>query len=439
MYNLPKEEFAARRKRVLERIGPDGVAVIFGEPERIRSNDTDFKYRAGSDVLYLSGFVEPGCVLVLAPGHTDGDFIMFVRGRNPEAETWTGRRQGTEGAVANFGADHAHDVETLWSELPNYLRARKTLYWSIAEDPEFDRSILKVIKELRATRRKAPEAPLEFADIRDIVHEMRLFKTPAELELMRHAAKITSEAHVLAMRTAKPGMMEYELQAVIEGHFLKNGAEGVAYNSIVGAGDNATILHYTENRDQMKASDVVLIDAGCEYHFYAADITRSFPVSGRFEGAAKDVYEAVLEAQIEGVASVRKGLAYDELQTKTVRRLTQAMIDLGALKGSLDQHIEEESFRAYYPHNVGHWLGIDVHDVGSYFGVDRAYRALEPGMVLTIEPGLYFPAHDTTIPEALRGIGVRIEDDVLVTEGDPEVLTAECPKSVADIETLMNS
>lgn len=434
MKNLHPEEYQTRRQHLLDAIGPDGVAVIFGEPERTRSNDTEFRYRPGSDIAYLSGFQEPETVLVFAPEHENGEFVMFVRERNPELETWTGRRVGVDGVRAHYGAHASHPIERLWEELPNYVRGRKTLYWAMGQDPAFDQAILKMNSQLRATRRKAPEAPSQFGDIRDIVHEMRLFKSAAEIEIMRHSAEIASQAHVLAMRHTRPGVFEYEIEAVIEHHFRVSGAMAPAYNSIVGGGDNATILHYTENRDALNASDILLIDAGCEYNFYASDITRSFPVSGKFTGAQRDVYSAVLESQIASIQEVQAGLRYNELQEKAVRRLTQAMIDLGALSGSVDELIENESYRRYYPHNVGHWLGIDVHDVGNYFGVDKAYRPLEPGMVVTIEPGLYFPAHDTDLPPALRGIGVRIEDDVLVTLSGPDVLTASCPKSIAEIE-----
>jgi len=437
MYDVSQEEFIKRRERVLKALGPDGVAVIFGEPERTRSNDTEFKYRPGSDILYLSGFREPGTVLVFAPGHEAGDFVMFVRGRNPDAETWTGRRVGVDGVKARFGADEAHDIDTLWEKLPDYVRGRKALYWAMGEDPTTDTNILKMCKTLRATRRKAPESPTSFGDVRDIVHEMRLFKSPVELDLMRRAAAITSEAHTIGMRHTRPGIFEYEVETAIENHFRQHGCEGPAYTSIVGGGDNATILHYTENRSELKAGDVLLIDAGCEHHYYAADITRSFPVSGKFSPVQRDVYTAVLEAEVAAIALVRKGVRYDTLQEETVKRLTQAMVDLGALKGSVDELIENESYRKYYPHNVGHWLGIDVHDVGNYFGEDKNYRKLEAGMVLTIEPGLYFPAHDMELPEALRGIGIRIEDDVLVTDAEPEVLTAACPKNIDEVEDLV--
>lgn len=437
MYEVEARAFAQRRRELMERLGPNGVAVIFGEPERTRSNDTDFPYRPASDILYLTGFREPGCVLVLAPGHPDGEFVMFVRPRDLEAETWNGRRFGIDGVKSEFGADVAFDIHTLDTELPKFLSQRETVFWPLGVDSDFDGKMFRHYTALRSVRRRAPENPTRLADVRDLVHEMRLFKHPEEIDLMRRAGRITSEAHVAAMRATRPGLFEYEIQAVIESYFRRHGGDFPAYTSIVGTGDNATILHYTENRSAMKDGEVVLIDAGCEYHFYAADITRTWPVSGKFTGAQRDAYQAVLDAQMAAIADIAPGLPYNELQERCVRRLVQSLRDLKVLDMSVDEAIETEAYKRYYPHSVGHWLGIDVHDVGNYFAPDRHWRRLEPGMVLTIEPGLYFPAHDERVPVALRGVGIRIEDDILVTAQGHENLTHACPKTVSEIEAIV--
>ncbi|MEZ4458586.1 MAG: aminopeptidase P N-terminal domain-containing protein [bacterium] len=438
MYDVEAQIFEKRRRELMDRIGSNGVAVLFGEPERTRSNDTEFPYRPSSDILYLSGFREPGCVLVLAPG--PGRRVHPVRattrprGRDVDwAPLWDRR------AVSEFGANAAYDIAEIDKELPKFLAHRDTAFWPIGQDHDFDRRMIQYYTGLRFVRRRAPEAPARFGDIRDLVHEMRLFKAPEELDLMRKAAQVTSDAHVAAMRATKPGVREFELQAVIESYFRRHGAEFPAYSSIVGTGDNATILHYTENRSALESGELVLIDAGCEYHFYAADITRTWPVSGKFEGAARDAYQGVLEAQEAAINDVRAGIRYNELQERTARRLSEVMIALGALTGSVDEAVESETYRKYYPHNVSHWLGIDVHDVGAYFDDTSQWRKLEPGMVLTIEPGLYFPAHDESLPAGLRGVGIRIEDDILVTSGDPENLTHACPKSIEAIESVINA
>lgn len=437
MYEVEAREFAQRRQELMERIGPNGVAVIFGEPERTRSNDTDFPYRPASDILYLTGFREPGCVLVLAPNHPSGEYVMFVRPRDPEAETWTGRRFGIDGVKDEFGADAAFDVHALDVELPRYLAHRDVMYWPLSVDSEFDRKMLKHYAALKSVRRRAPENPTRIGDVRDLVHDMRLFKRAEELDLMRHAAKVTCEAHVAAMRHTRPGLYEYELQAVIESYFRRHGGDFPAYTSIVGTGDNATILHYTENRSAMTDGELVLIDAGCEYHFYAADITRTWPVGGKFTGAQRDAYQAVLDIEKAAIADVAPGLPFNELQERCARRISQALIDLGVLQGSADEVFATEAYKRYYPHSVSHWLGIDVHDVGDYFEVDHTWRKLKPGMVLTIEPGLYFPAHDAAVPPELRGVGIRIEDDILVTAEGRENLTAACPKEISELEAIV--
>jgi Xaa-Pro aminopeptidase len=439
MYSFSPETFADRRRELMERIGPDGVAILVANPERTRSHDTAYPYRPSSDILYLSGFREPQTVLVLAPGHDDGEFVMFVRDRDPDKEQWEGRRAGVEGAKADYGADAAFAVDELDEKLPAFLEERDALYYTLGQSGEFDKRITRWINKLRHRRSKPSGAPGALIDARDLLHEMRVRKSPEELGLIRRAADITAEAHVLAMQHCKPGIAEYELQALIEYHFRKHGAEFPAYTSIVGAGDNATILHYVENRDVIGEGDVVLIDAGCEFGFYAADITRSFPASGTFSPAQRDLYQAVLDAQLAVIDRIAPNVAYNELQDTAIRHLTQSMVDLKLLDGSVDELIEEETYKKYYPHNIGHWLGIDVHDVGPYHNTEGSWRALEPDMVLTIEPGIYVPESDEDAPEGLRGVGVRIEDDILVTEQGYENLSSACPKAADEIEALVGS
>lgn len=431
------EIYAARRRQLMQEVGPDGVAIVVGNPEATRSHDTEFPYRASSDILYLSGFREPQTVLVIAPGHPDGEFVLFVRSRDPLKEQWEGRRAGPEGAVERFGADAAFTVEQLDEKLPGYLAERRRLYYTLGSNAKFDRRVTRWVSSLRHRRNQPPGAPGAIYDLRDIVHQMRLLKDAAEIEAIRSAVKVTSEAHQLAMQRCRPGMHEYELQALIEYHFARNGADFPAYSSIVGAGDNATILHYIENTDPIKDGDVVLIDAGCELGFYAGDITRSFPANGKFSPAQRDLYQAVLDVQIATIDKIAPGVEFEEIKDFSNRGLAQAMLDLGLLAGSLDEVMEDNSYRKYYPHSIGHWLGIDVHDVGSYCAEDGGSRRFEPGMVLTIEPGLYVQASDESAPQELRGVGVRIEDNILVTDSGRENLSKDCPKTVEAVEAMV--
>lgn len=439
MYSFSPETFAARRRDFMERIGPGSVAILVANPESTRSHDTNYPYRPSSDILYLTGFLEPQTVVVLAPGHDDGEFVMFVRDRDPNKEQWEGRRAGPDGAKEKYGADAAFTVSELEEKLPVFLEEREQLFYTLGRNAEFDKRVTRWVNKLRHRRNKPSGAPGALIDARDILHDMRVTKSPEEIELMRQAVDVTAEAHVLAMKHCRPGIKEYELQALIEYHFRKNGAEFPAYTSIVGAGDNATILHYVENRDVIEDDEVVLIDAGCELGFYAADITRSFPSSGKFTPAQRDLYDAVLECQIAVVDHIAPGVPYNELHEMAKRKLTEAMVDLKLLSGSIDELIEEEKYKKYYPHSIGHWLGIDVHDVGPYHDTEGSWRPLEPNMVLTIEPGLYVPENDEDAPEALRGVGVRIEDDILVTEDGYENMSSACPKAADEIEAIVGT
>lgn len=439
MYTLEPHVFEERRRRLMESIGDDGVAIFVGHPMRGRSNDTHYAYRPSSDVLYLSGFREPQAVVVLAPGHEDGEFLLFVPDRDPKMEQWEGRRAGPEGAMEKYGADAAFGLSELDEKLPEWIKGRARLFYTLGTSDAFDKRVVEWTQTLRHRRNKVSTAPGMIVDARDLLHTARLIKTEEEIELLRRACQISVEAHILAMKYCRPGIYEYELQGLIEYHFRRSGGEYPAYTTIVGAGDNATILHYTENRDRIESGDVVLIDAGCEYGFYAGDITRSFPANGKFTPAQRDIYQAVLEAQKASIGDVVPGLAYEELISRTERRLTIALKDLGLLTGSVDELMEEKKFRDYYPHGIGHSLGIDVHDVGLHRPGKEKSQALAEGMVLTIEPGIYVPASDESAPEEMRGIGVRIEDDVLITSSGTENLTVTCPKEIDDLEALIGS
>ncbi len=427
--------FAERRERFMEGI-EDAVAIFFAAPERNRSADTDYKYRQDSYFWYLTGFEEPGSVAVLLPEGNDARFVMFVRPRDRERETWDGRRAGPEGAKARYGADAAYTIDELDDVLPRLLENVEQVFYAMDRYPEADRKVQDALAGVRRQVRRGVRAPDTIVNPGRVLDEMRLIKSPRELELMREAARISSEAHIEAMRVTAAGVHEYEIEAAIEYHFRRSGATGAAYNSIVGRGDNATILHYIENRDACRDGDLLLIDAGCEYQGYAADITRTFPVSGTFTGPQRDVYEVVLASQEAAIDEVRKGKAFNAYHDAAVRVLVAGLVDLGILSGEVDGLIEKEAYTPYYMHRTGHWLGMDVHDVGAYRDAD-GWRKLKPGMVLTVEPGLYFAPDLEEVPKAYRGMGIRIEDDVVVTEGEPEILTAATPKTVAEIEAVM--
>jgi Xaa-Pro aminopeptidase len=436
MSPLP-QDFAARRRALMDLIDPDAVAIFVASPEQTRSHDTIYPYRASSDILYLSGFAEPEAVLVLLPGHPEGEFVMFVRPRDPAREQWDGRRAGPEGAMSRYGADAAYTLDKLDQRLPELLAGRQSLYYTLGKDAAFDQRVVGWFSKLRHRRHAPPAAPGALRDARDIIDELRLFKREDELQIMRRACEITADAHMAAMRACRPGVWEYQLQSVVEHHFRMHGALFPSYPSIVGAGDNATILHYIENNQRVGEDAVVLLDAGCELQGYAADITRSFPASGKFTPAQRDLYQAILDVQVSLVEMIRPGLPYASIQEQAASGLTDALIQLGLIKAGREEAIAQQLYKKYYPHSAGHWLGLDVHDVGSYFGADGRTRTLAPGMVLTIEPGLYIPADDESAPQGLRGVGIRIEDDILVTAGGYENLTITCPKSVEAIEAIV--
>lgn len=428
-------------KDFIEQIGTDAVAIIPASHEQTRSYDTEFKFHQDPDFYYLTGFPEPDAIAVIAPANKKNPFTLFVRPRDPLMETWYGRRAGTEGAVKNYGANKAFPIEKFESELPKLLNGTEKLYYRFGVDTKLDQTILQYLSGQRFRRLKTAYPPHTIVDPTLITGEMRLHKTPEEVELMQKSADIASEAHILAMQAAKPGMNESQIEALIEHHFRMSGASGVAYNSIIGGGANATILHYVENNAPLKDGDLLLIDAGCGYQGYASDITRTFPVNGRFTKAQREVYEVVLDVQIQCVEATKKGNTIKQRQELSIELLTEGMKKLGLLKGKTKELIKKKAFMKYYMHGVGHYLGLDVHDAGRYFTDHKAKnsRPFAPGMVLTVEPGLYIPPDDKDAPSKYRGIGIRIEDDVLVTEEGNVNLTAKCPKQIEEIEEIMNS
>jgi Xaa-Pro aminopeptidase len=420
----------------MNRLGQDSVAIISSAPEAQRSNDTNYRYRQNSDFYYLTGFDEPEAIAVITP-QQEQKFTLFVRPRDPAREIWDGRRAGVEGAVAEHGADAAFPVEEFREKLGDLINGARNLYYRIGGgNPELDDQIIRQIGRMRMMGRKGINAPEAIIDTGAILHEMRLIKSADEVELMQRAADIAAEAHREAMKATRPGMKEYEIEALIEFNFRRNGAAAPAYTSIVGGGANATVLHYINNDATLNDGDLLLVDAGAEYQGYASDITRTFPVNGRFTTAQRDIYDLVLATQVDCVKQARPGMSLEALKNHSIELLTEGMVRLGLLAGEPPQLIEEKKYEQFYMHGLGHFLGIDVHDVGRYYH-DGESRCLEPGMVITVEPGLYVAANTENIPEQYRGIGVRIEDDVLITEDGNHVLSSKAPKQPEEIEELM--
>jgi Xaa-Pro aminopeptidase len=427
--------YARRRVELMRSAGDGAIVILPAAPERVRSRDTHYPYRQDSDFWYLTGCQEPGAVLVLVPGRAHGEAILFCRERDPEREGWDGPRLGPEGAVSVLGMDDAYPITDIDDILPGLLEGRRRVYYHLGRDPEFDLKLIGWLNRVRAQVRMGAQPPQEFLELAHLLDEMRLFKSAEEIALLQKAADISVLAHRAAMRAARPGVHEYELQAELEYVFRRHGAQP-AYASIVGAGANACILHYSANTARARAGTLVLIDAGAEYQGYAADITRTFPVSGRFTREQRALHDLVCQAQAAALAQAQPGRPYEAIHQAAVETLADGLLRLGLLRGTLASVLEREEYRRYTRHKTGHWLGLDVHDVGEY-RIDGASRLLEPGMVLTIEPGLYIPADDATVPPPWRGLGVRIEDDVLITRDGHRVLTAALERSADAIEALM--
>ena len=430
--------FAARRKRFLEAMEPGSIAILLGAGLATRSRDTHYRFRQDSDFHYLTGFDHPNAALVLEP---DGEasYTLFVEPRDPDAETWTGYRPGVEGARSDFGADQAYPIGALLEKLPALVERARCVHHVLGRNPRVDQKVIETIEAARLRSRAHAPPPESIVDPRGILHELRLFKEPEELELMRTASEITREAHAAAAAIAHPGRFEFELEAELDATFRRRGGWGPAYDSIVGGGANATVLHYIANDQPLHDGSLVLIDAGCEYAGYAADVTRTYPVGGRFSGPAHEIYDIVLAAQEVALERAQPGVTLEEIHDAALRRLIEGMIALHLLPTTtVDDAVASGEFRRYYMHRTSHWLGLDVHDVGAY-SQEGQPRRLAPGMVLTIEPGLYVPANDERAPEALRGIGVRIEDDVVITADGHENLSAAIPKRPADVEALVRA
>ncbi|MDU6054612.1 MAG: Xaa-Pro aminopeptidase [Acinetobacter junii] len=436
---LTQADFKQRRDHLAQKMGANSVAIIATRAEMYRNRDADYKYRADSSFYYLTGFAEPEAVAVLetfAEGETYR-YSLFCRERNREMEIWNGYRAGVEGAVEIYGADEAFAIDLLDQEIIAKLLNKDRLYFRIGHQAEFDARVSQWIQKADAQQRRGSTSPAEVIQLDRLIDEMRLKKSAQEIELMQIASNISADAHTRAMQSVKPEMMEYALEAELNYIFGKNGCVP-AYNSIVGGGENACILHYVENNKPLKDGDLVLIDAACEYEFYASDITRTFPVNGKFSPEQKALYNIVLDAQLAAIDATRIGNHYKYPHEVAVKILTQGLVDLGLLSGNVNELVESEAFRQFFMHGTGHWLGMDVHDVGAYkHGED--WRAYEAGMVVTVEPGLYVAPDDETVEAKWRGIGIRIEDDIVVTENGPLVLTKNVVKTVEEIEQLMAS
>ena len=429
-------DYARRRQNLMQHIG-DGIAIVPSAPIARRNGDVLYRYRPDSDFFYLTGFSEPEAVAVLIPGRASGEFLIFCRERNRAEEMWDGHRAGLEGAVEIFNADDAFPIDDIEDILPGLLENRSKVYCNLGRYPDFDEQLLHWLSDVKNRKRSGISAPGELVDLGYILHELRLIKGAAEIKAMKKAAAVSVVAHRRAMSQCQPGMFEYEIEAELEYAFRQGGAQYPAYPSIVAGGENACILHYIDNSRRLRKHDLLLIDAGAEIDCYCADITRTFPVSGRFSVRQKALYEIVLDAQLAAIAAVSPGASFNDPHEAAVRAITAGLKDLKLLKGSVDSLIEKTAYRKFFVHRTSHWLGLDVHDVGEY-RVGDTWRMLEPGMVLTIEPGIYVPAHQN-IPKQWHGIGIRIEDDVLVTQQGHDVLTQDAPKDPAAIETLMAS
>lgn len=434
---MKQTEFKRRRMQLMKMMGKNTIAILPSATQQVRNRDVDFPFRQDSDFLYMTGFNEPDAVMVLMPGRKHGEYVLFCREKDPEQETWHGRRAGQEGAIEDYGADDSFPIDDIDDILPGLLEGTDTIFNVMGRYPDFDKRLIGWVSHIREQSRSGMHVPSEFVALEYILHDMRLFKSREELRLMRKAAAISIEAHKQAMQTCSPGKHEYQIHAEFDYQFRKHNAEH-AYPAIVGGGANGCILHYNENNQPLNDGDLLLIDAGCEVQGYASDITRTFPVNGKYSAAQREIYDIVLEAQYAAIRKVKPGNHWNDPHNAAVRVITKGLTSIKLLKGNPQKLIKEQAYRKFYMHRTGHWLGLDVHDVGDYKVGDQ-WRLLEPGMVLTIEPGIYIPAHSKSVHRKWWDIGIRIEDDVLVTKNGHEVLTEALPKKAADIESLMAS
>ncbi len=431
---MNNKEFARRRKTLMRMVGNGGIVILPAAPVRLRSRDTEYIYRQDSDFYYLTGFAEPDAVAVLVPGRDSGEFVVFCRERDRKREIWDGVREGPEGVVKNYGADDAFPIDDIDDILPGMMEPCSRVYYTMGMYSDFDTRIADWVNSLRSGLSKGLHTPHEFVALDHLLHDMRLFKSRAEISAMRRSAKVAVSAHKRAMQMTRPGLYEYEIEAEFRHEFRRNNA-WVSYSPIVGSGANACTLHYVDNNQQLKDGDLLLIDAGCELDYYASDITRTFPVNGKYSPEQLAVYEIVLEAQLAAIDKVRKGNHWNEPHDAAVRAVTQGLKKIGLLEGRLPTLIKDGAYREFFMHRTGHWLGIDVHDVGDY-KVGDEWREFETGMVMTVEPGVYI-SNSRKVPARWRNIGIRIEDDVAVTSKGPDVLTKGLVKEPDDIEKLM--
>ncbi len=432
---IKQQEYAKRRSQLMKMAGDNSIIIVCAAPERIRNNDVHYPYRQDSDFLYLTGFREPEALLVMIPDKEAGWSMLFCRDRDPEREMWDGPMAGLRGAVSEAGMDEAFAREEIGRRLPAMLQDRERIYYDLGRNPMFDQRLIGWLNEFREKPRRTFHAPEEIHALDHMLHDLRLYKSRAELTVMKRSAQVAVEAHERAMRACQPGMNEAEIHAEILHTFTRNQCVS-SYQAIVAGGANACILHYIANKSELRDGDLLLIDAGAEYDGYASDITRTFPVNGKYSPEQRDLYDIVLAAQLAAIEKARPGVPWQRVHDEAVHVATQGMIDLGILKLSLEEELEQEGYKHFYVHNTGHWLGLDVHDVGEY-QIDGESRELEPGMVMTVEPGIYIPPGDTSVRKCFRGVGIRIEDDIVITRGEPMVLTGALVKTADDIEALM--
>jgi len=433
---MNKKEYARRRQYLAEQMGPNSIAILPSSTIKSRNRDVDFHFRQDSDFYYLTGFNEPESVLVIIPGREHGESILFCRERDPSKEMWDGFIAGPDRVTGITGLDDAFPVSDIDEILPGMIEGTDKVFYSMGLDAQFDSRVMEWINVIRSKIRNGAHPPGEFVALEHALHELRLFKSAAEIKCMGEAAEIAAQGHIKAMEICRPDLFEYHLESAITHVFANSGARFTAYPSIVGSGDNACILHYIENQSKLKDGDLVLIDAGCELDCYASDITRTFPVNGVFSPEQKAIYQIVLDSQLAAIKEVKPGNHWNHPHEAAVRVICQGLIELGILDGELDEVIENQAYKPFYMHRTGHWLGLDVHDVGEY-KVEGEWRLLEAGMVLTVEPGIYIAPSCKEVDKKWRGIGIRIEDDVAVTKTSHKVLSKSAPKTVAEIEALM--
>ena len=433
---MNQSEFKKRRKQLMQCIGMGNIALISSAGVRVRNRDVDYPFRQDSDFYYLTGFNEPDALAVFIPGRSQGEYILFCREFDEKKALWEGAHAGLEGAIKHYAADDSFPIDDIDDIVSGMLENKTKVFYPMGRDTDLDHSLQEWIRHIRSQSRSGVMAPAELASIEPIVHEMRLFKSAPELKLMRYAAQVSAQAHVKAMQLCVAGKYEYQVEADIVHHFMQSGLRNVAYPSIVAGGKNACTLHYTENCDKLKDGDLLLIDAGAECDHYAADITRTFPVSGKFSESQALLYQLVLDAQFAAIEQIKPNVPWNAAHDASVEVLTKGLVKLGLLKGSVTKLIKNEKYKQFYMHRIGQWLGMDVHDVGDY-KIHQEWRLLQVGMVLTVEPGLYIPEDCKSVDKKWRGIGIRIEDDVLVTKNGYEILTHGVPKTITEIETLM--